>query len=182
MFGLGGVSGYLFRPLAEAVIVAMTASYLWSRTLVPTMAHYLLSNQVHGAEGRRGCGAKKISRSALIELQADNPEGKLWPGSFTEVHFHLDAKGQVLHVRPTALYFGPRGIEVASLTPDDRVSFSGVQLGRDLCREVEVLSGSPDAAVIDSPPESLTAGQVVRVAKQTSERPDASLRPGRPAS
>jgi RND family efflux transporter MFP subunit len=117
------------------------------------------------------------SRSALIELQADNPEGKLWPGSFTEVHFHLQAKGQVLHIPATALYFGPRGIEVASLAPDGRVSFSRVQLGRNLGREVEVLSGlSPDAAVIDSPPESLTAGQVVRVAKQNSERPDASLR------
>ncbi len=117
------------------------------------------------------------SRSALIELQADNPDGKLWPGSFTEVHFHLQAKGQVLHIPATALYFGPRGIEVASLAPDGRVSFSRVQLGRNLGREVEVLSGlSPDAAVIDSPPESLTAGQVVRVAKQNSERPDASLR------
>jgi RND family efflux transporter MFP subunit len=123
------------------------------------------------------------SRSALIELQADNPEGKLWPGSFTEVHFHLESKGPVLHIPATALYFGPRGIEVASLTPDGRVSFSRVQLGRNLGREVEVLSGlSPDAAVIDSPPESLTAGQVVRVAKQNAERPDASLRPGRPAS
>ena len=47
MFGLGGVAGYLFRPLAEAVVFAMIASYLWSRTLVPTMALYLLRNQVH---------------------------------------------------------------------------------------------------------------------------------------
>ncbi|HEX4195465.1 MAG TPA: efflux RND transporter permease subunit, partial [Stellaceae bacterium] len=42
MFGLGGVAGYLFRPLAEAVIFAMIASYILSRTLVPTMANYLL--------------------------------------------------------------------------------------------------------------------------------------------
>jgi RND family efflux transporter MFP subunit len=122
------------------------------------------------------------SRSALIELQADNPEGKLWPGSFTEVHFHLQAKGPVLHIPATALYFGPRGIEVASLAPDGRVSFSRVQLGRNLGREVEVLSGlSPDAAVIDSPPESLTAGQVVRVAKQNSERPPVFGADGRQA-
>jgi len=32
VFGLGGISGDLFRPLAEAVVIAMTASYLWSRT------------------------------------------------------------------------------------------------------------------------------------------------------
>src|SRR5258708_38515264 len=42
MFGLGGVAGYLFRPLAEAVVGAMVASYILSRTLVPTMANYLL--------------------------------------------------------------------------------------------------------------------------------------------
>ncbi len=35
MFGLGGVAGYLFRPLAEAVVFAMIASYILSRTLVP---------------------------------------------------------------------------------------------------------------------------------------------------
>ena len=38
MFGLGGVAGYLFRPLAEAVVFALIASYILSRTLVPTLA------------------------------------------------------------------------------------------------------------------------------------------------
>jgi multidrug efflux pump subunit AcrB len=47
MLSLGGVAGYLFRPLAEAVIFALIASYILSQTLVPTMANYLLRNQVH---------------------------------------------------------------------------------------------------------------------------------------
>jgi multidrug efflux pump subunit AcrB len=42
MFSLGGVAHYLFQPLAEAVIFAMLASYILSRTLVPTLAMYLL--------------------------------------------------------------------------------------------------------------------------------------------
>ena len=42
MFFLSGVAKYLFVPLAEAVCFAMLASYLLSRTLVPTMARYLL--------------------------------------------------------------------------------------------------------------------------------------------
>src|SRR5712664_1625624 len=46
MFGLGGVAGYLFRPLAEAVVFALIASYVLSRTLVPTLANYLLRKQV----------------------------------------------------------------------------------------------------------------------------------------
>src|SRR6195256_6650501 len=49
MFGLGGVAGYLFRPLAEAVVFALIASYILSRTLVPTLANYLLRRQVLGA-------------------------------------------------------------------------------------------------------------------------------------
>ncbi len=45
MFFLSGVAKYLFVPLAEAVIFAMLASYGWSRTIVPTMAMYLLSSE-----------------------------------------------------------------------------------------------------------------------------------------
>jgi CzcA family heavy metal efflux pump len=45
MFFLSGVARYLFVPLAEAVSFAMLASYMWSRTIVPTMAMYLLSSQ-----------------------------------------------------------------------------------------------------------------------------------------
>jgi multidrug efflux pump subunit AcrB len=55
MFTLGGVAGYLFRPLAEAVVFAMIGSYLLSRTLVPTLANFLLRRHVHqsAAEVRR---------------------------------------------------------------------------------------------------------------------------------
>jgi multidrug efflux pump subunit AcrB len=49
MFGLGGVAGYLFRPMAKAVVFALFGSYVLSRTLVNTMAYYLLAGQaVHG--------------------------------------------------------------------------------------------------------------------------------------
>ena len=49
MFLLGGVARFLFVPLAEAVVFAMLASYLLSRTLVPTLAMYLLRAKEHGA-------------------------------------------------------------------------------------------------------------------------------------
>ncbi len=47
MFFLAGVARYLFVPLAEAVCFAMLASYLLSRTIVPTMAKYLLKAHSH---------------------------------------------------------------------------------------------------------------------------------------
>jgi multidrug efflux pump subunit AcrB len=49
MFLLGGVARFLFVPLAEAVVFAMLASYLLSRTLVPTLAMYLLRAKEHGS-------------------------------------------------------------------------------------------------------------------------------------
>jgi CzcA family heavy metal efflux pump len=52
MFFLGGVARFLFVPLAEAVVFAMLASYLLSRTLVPTLAMYLLRAKEHGAAAK----------------------------------------------------------------------------------------------------------------------------------
>ncbi|MBW0449948.1 efflux RND transporter permease subunit [bacterium M00.F.Ca.ET.228.01.1.1] len=55
MFLLSGVARYLFVPLAEAVVFAMCASYFFSRTLIPTLAMYLMrapSKEEHAAHGR----------------------------------------------------------------------------------------------------------------------------------
>jgi multidrug efflux pump subunit AcrB len=60
MFFLAGVAKFLFVPLAEAVVFAMLASYLLSRTLVPTMAKYLL---------RGHDPALQVSKNPLVRLQ-----------------------------------------------------------------------------------------------------------------
>jgi multidrug efflux pump subunit AcrB len=68
MFGLGGVAGYLFRPLAEAVMLALAASYVLSQTLVPTLANYLLRGQrVHGSSDDPD--QAKASRNPLVRFQ-----------------------------------------------------------------------------------------------------------------
>jgi CzcA family heavy metal efflux pump len=59
MFFLTGVARYLFVPLAEAVVFAMLASYLLSRTLIPTLVMYLLRNYAaehaaHGGTAKKG--------------------------------------------------------------------------------------------------------------------------------
>ena len=65
MFFLSGVARYLFVPLAEAVVFAMLASYLLSRTLVPTMAKYLLRG--HEAEAGHLAGS---NRNPFVRMQA----------------------------------------------------------------------------------------------------------------
>jgi multidrug efflux pump subunit AcrB len=64
MFFLGGVARYLFVPLAEAVVFAMLASYFLSRTIVPTMAKYLLKGHEQDQEHQ-----KQTSRNPFIRFQ-----------------------------------------------------------------------------------------------------------------
>jgi multidrug efflux pump subunit AcrB len=66
MFFLSGVAKYLFVPLAEAVVFAMMASYLLSRTLVPTMARYLLLEQTEDERRER----TEKSQNPLVRMQA----------------------------------------------------------------------------------------------------------------
>ena len=69
MFGLGGVAGYLFRPLAEAVVFALVGSYVLSRTLVPTLANYLLRKQALAAHAVHGGRPATPSRNPLKRFQ-----------------------------------------------------------------------------------------------------------------
>jgi CzcA family heavy metal efflux pump len=63
MFFLDGVARFLFVPMAEAVIFAMGCSFILSRTLVPTMADYLLHKHTHEDE------VKPPSRNPLVRFQ-----------------------------------------------------------------------------------------------------------------
>jgi multidrug efflux pump subunit AcrB len=67
MFQLGGVAGYLFRPMAEAVVFALIASFLLSRTLVPTMANYLLHALPKGGDD-----------AECVQAQRGQPAPALW--------------------------------------------------------------------------------------------------------
>jgi CzcA family heavy metal efflux pump len=67
MFFLTGVARYLFVPMAEAVVFAMLASYVLSRTLVPTMAKYMLkAHQEHG---------HSVSRNPFVRAQQSLDHG-----------------------------------------------------------------------------------------------------------
>ncbi|HXR37625.1 MAG TPA: efflux RND transporter permease subunit [Terracidiphilus sp.] len=65
MFFLSGVAKYLFVPMAEAVVFAMLASYFLSRTLVPTMAKYLLKEHDDAETAR-----KRASRNPFLRFQS----------------------------------------------------------------------------------------------------------------
>jgi multidrug efflux pump subunit AcrB len=68
MFFLSGVARFLFVPMAESVIFAMVFSFLLSRTLVPTIAKYLLRKHV-GAVGERSDGVESPPGNPLVRFQ-----------------------------------------------------------------------------------------------------------------
>ena len=67
MFALPGVAGFLFVPMAMAVVFAMIASFILSRTLVPTMSMYLLKPHAPGADHAKGGHAL-----ARIQIKFEN--------------------------------------------------------------------------------------------------------------
>jgi CzcA family heavy metal efflux pump len=69
LFQLGGVAGYLFRPMSEAVIFALLGSFLLSRTLVPTIANYLLRPHSPHTDEHGLDGPLRPSRNPLVRFQ-----------------------------------------------------------------------------------------------------------------
>ena len=82
MFMLAGIARFLFVPLAEAVVFAMLASYLLSRTLVPTLAKYWLQRHDPDAPGRAG--------GFLARFQARFEDGFLHPGESPGLGVDID--------------------------------------------------------------------------------------------
>jgi RND family efflux transporter MFP subunit len=105
------------------------------------------------------------SHSMQVELQADNTEGKFFAGSYCNVHFEIPTDANLVRIPSTALVTGNQGTQVATLDGNNKVVLKNVQLGRDLGDSVEVISGlSPSDRIVNNPPETLTAGDAVRVA------------------
>ena len=69
MFFLGGVAGFLFVPMAEAVIFAMISSFILSRTLVPTMAKYLLKPHDVQGDAEDHEREPRVSSNPLVRFQ-----------------------------------------------------------------------------------------------------------------
>jgi RND family efflux transporter MFP subunit len=118
------------------------------------------------------------SRSMLVELQADNPDGKFSAGTYCTVEFQVPGSPGALILPATALVPVDKGVEVAVVGPDDKAALKPVTLGRDFGDSVEVVSGlAPSDRVIDNPTETLQTGDLVRVASaQTPAQPPAQAK------
>lgn len=104
------------------------------------------------------------SRTLLVELHAPNPAGELVPGTYAQIFFELPADADALRVPVSALVFQEHGLQVATLDATNRVVMKNVQIGLDMGATVEIVAGLATAdRVIDSPPDSIQTGDLVRV-------------------
>jgi RND family efflux transporter MFP subunit len=118
----------------------------------------------------------EAARTLLVELHADNTDNLLQPGTYAEVHFDLAANPNTLRIPTSSLVFREKGMEVAILGKDSRVELRAVKLGRNLGTDVEVVSGiTPQDRVIESPPDSLSTGDRVRVVDNAPPAEDGRL-------
>lgn len=119
------------------------------------------------------------SGSMLVQLAADNASAELLPGGAASVSFELPRAAGTLSIPPSALIFDKAGLRVATVGADNKVVVKPVTVLRDLGATIELASGlAPTDRVIESPPDGVGAGDVVRVAE--AAKPKAAASAGKP--
>jgi len=92
------------------------------------------------------------------------------------VHFNLANNPSTIRIPTSALIFRENGVQVAVLDAGNKVELRSVKLGRNLGTEFEVLKGlAVSDTLINSPPDSLSSGEVVKVTKDA--QPSADQKP-----
>jgi hypothetical protein len=119
------------------------------------------------------------SGTMLVQLAVENPKGELLPGAFATVQFDQAALADnAVAVPPGALIMGRNGAQVAVLDAGNRVRIKKVTIARDLGNVVQLGEGVTRAdRIIDSPPDGLADGDVVRLAQTAA--PAAAAAPAR---
>jgi RND family efflux transporter MFP subunit len=114
------------------------------------------------------------SGTTRMLLVVDNATGTLMTGAFANVSFELPHPEIAINVPASALIFNRQGLWVATVGPNNRVVLKAITIARDLGKEVEIGSGlAANDRVIESPPDGITSGDLVRIAG-TSTGPSAA--------
>jgi len=120
----------------------------------------------------RNSGAiDNTTRTLLTEIDVQNPSGELKPGGYVEVHLTLPTSVTTFTLPVNTIIFKSAGMQVATVKDEKKILLIPITPGRDFGTEMEILVGlQGDEAVVINPPDSLTNGELVRVAQA---QPDA---------
>jgi RND family efflux transporter MFP subunit len=103
------------------------------------------------------------SRTLLVEVDIDNPTGRLLPGAYVFAHLKLPDVTHSVTIPANALIFRKEGLQVA-LIRDGKARLTSVKINHDYGNRVQIVSGlQPNDAVIVDPSDSLIDGTPVRV-------------------
>jgi RND family efflux transporter MFP subunit len=109
------------------------------------------------------------SRTLLVEVDVDNPNGQLLPGAYVSVHIKLPGKIRSVTVPANTMLFRREGLRVG-VVRDGRVELTPITIGRDYGDTVEIVSGlRPSDSVVVDPPDSLLSGTQVRLSSINHE-------------
>jgi RND family efflux transporter MFP subunit len=108
------------------------------------------------------------SRTLLVEVDVDNPNGELLPGAYVSVHLKRSGgRATALTVPVNTLLFRSEGLR-AAVVRGGRAELVPVQVGRDFGDSLEIVAGlKGDDRLIVNPPDSLVSGTPVRVSEQS---------------
>jgi RND family efflux transporter MFP subunit len=105
------------------------------------------------------------SGTTLMQLLVDNASEDLMPGGYASVHLDLPGNADALSVPASALIFDAKGLSVATVGSDNRVSIKAVTIARDLGKVIEIATGlSATDRVVENPPDGISTGTEVRIA------------------
>jgi RND family efflux transporter MFP subunit len=112
------------------------------------------------------------SLTLLSEVDVENPDGKLFPGGYAQVHFDIVANHPPMVIPGNTLIFRAQGTQVGIVDPDtDTVHLKDVKIGRDLGTKLEVVEGlTENDLVIVNPSDSLVDGQKVRISTKSQAK------------
>lgn len=116
-------------------------------------------------------GIHVSSRTLTVELQMENKNGEILPGTYAEVHFIMPSRKNVYLIPASTLLFRKEGLQVATVSSDNRVVLKHIVIGRDLGRVEEIVAGLDTSdRIIDSPSDSILQGDLVHI-RQGKEKP-----------
>ena len=106
------------------------------------------------------------TRTLRTEIDVPNRDGKLFPGSYAQVHFGVNVTIARMSVPVNALLFRAEGPRAAVVGSDNKVHLRPVTIGQDYGTEVEILNGlEANDSIVLNPSDSLEDGQPVNVSK-----------------
>ena len=152
------------------VYAALLSAGMKAQVSVPERAGTQYEASVESMSG----SVNVATGTTLVQLALDNAKGDLLPGGFANVSFDLPQTVTTLRIPASALIFDQHGLRVATVGEGNKVALKTITIARDHGATVEVAAGlAPNDRVIETPPDGIIDGTLVRIMDQSAKVADA---------